>query len=60
MDLFTLHNCYISCALNYCKSLLESIGRLHIPKFSGSHCISNEELVIIVKIKDQIHDYYIP
>ena len=38
MDLFTLHNCRISCSLDYLKSKLEYKGRLPILEFYGSHC----------------------
>ena len=45
MGLVTLHNCFITCSLEYLKSKLESKSRLPIPEFSGSHCILTTSLI---------------
>ena len=38
MGLFSLHNCWVSCSLDYITSTLEAKSRLPIPEFYGSHC----------------------
>ena len=38
LNLSKLHNCCVSCSLDYLKSLFKSKHRLPIPEFCSSHC----------------------
>ena len=46
MGLFTLHNCCVTCSLDYLESQFESKSRLSFPEFSDYHC---EQISDIIK-----------